>query len=470
MLDKNIFKNNLLLIFFIFFFTRIILFYFFEIQPNEDFSGSWQILNSEFLKNNLFESIINLIFQPPLWNLFIGFILKFFKDISSVVFFFYFFNILITLFIIIITFQLCKIYQLSKIKKFLLALLIILNPSIYFYETNAPNYEPISCLILIIQFLIFIKYFNKYSFKLLVLIYINFLILIYIWSAFSPIILIIFFAFDSFLKKKIIALKKNILIFFFFLILSILPAIKNYYLFDYFNNGSHGIGWHLAMTTSSIKNDFSIHHECGVVIEESWNQIYYNKYNVNTKAVNISNLPSKNFSNLNVLGRITKSQYCLKKSIDYIKDNLKLYILARGKEIVISHTQFAVDISFIVGHPKNFDKIKFLLKQFHDNFFYKKIKQFFLISFFLFVYLIIAKEIILEKKKYLKYSYILIILLYFYFLAVATIFSNYEGSRFIHTFFIIQLIFWLIFLKKFNIIFKNLKNFFCKKFIFIKSR
>jgi len=95
--------------------------------------------------------------------------------------------------------------------------------------------------------------------------------------------------------------------------------------------------------------------------------------------------------------------------------------------------------------------MKNLLKELHDdNNPYKRIKQFILMFFFLFIYFTIGKRIILEKKKYLKYSYISVALLYFYFLAVATVFSQYEGARFIHTFYIIQLIFWLIFLKQSN--------------------
>ena len=446
-------KNyNLILIFLIFFFSRLVTFFFFEIRPVDDFSGAWQVVNPQFLKNNLSEAILNLIFQPPLFNLIIGIAFKFFEKISSVVLFFYFFNIIITIFILIIAFRLCKIYQLSNIKTFLLLFFITVNPSIFFYETNTPNYESIACFILILQFLIFIKYFKKYSLRLLILIYLNFLILTYLWSAFTPVILIIFFGLDLFVNKNFIERqKKNIIIFFLFFSLSLLPAIKNFFLFDYFNSGSLGIGIQIGHTTSSIKNDFSIHNECSVLVEDKWNQLYYKKYNLNTQLIKPSNHPSEKFNNFNTLGRITKSEYCTKKSLSYIKDNFVLYILARSRELIISHTQFAVDQSFTVGHPKNFEKMKNLLKELHDdNNPYKRIKQFILMFFFLFIYFTIGKRIILEKKKYLKYSYISVALLYFYFLAVATVFSQYEGARFIHTFYIIQLIFWLIFLKQSN--------------------
>jgi hypothetical protein len=443
---------NLILIFLLFFSSRLVSFFLFEIRPVDDFSGSWQVLNPQFLKNNLSEAILNLIFQPPLFNLIIGIVFKFFENISTAALFFYFFNIIITIFILIIALRLCKIYQLSNIKTFFLLFLLIANPSIYFYETNAPNYESIACFILILQFFLFIKYFKKFSLKLLILIYLNFLILTYLWAAFTPIILIIFFGLDLFVNKNFIRRKKkNIFIFFLFLSLSLLPAIKNFFLFDYFNSGSLGIGMQIGPTTSSIKNDFSIHNECSVSVEDKWNQLYYKKYNLNTQLIKTSNLPSEKFNNLNTLGRITKSEYCTKKSLSYIKDNFVLYILARSRELVISHTQFAVDHSFTVGHPKNFEKMKNLLKKLHDdNNPYKRIKQFILMSFFLLIYFTIGKRIILEKKKYLKYSYISVALLYFYFLAVATVFSQYEGARFIHTFYIIQLIFWLIFLKHSN--------------------
>ena len=36
----------------------------------------------------------------------------------------------------------------------------------------------------------------------------------------------------------------------------------------------------IGPTTSSIKNDFSIHNECSVSVEDKWNQLYYKKYNV----------------------------------------------------------------------------------------------------------------------------------------------------------------------------------------------
>jgi hypothetical protein len=451
-LNNKKIEYNLILIFIIFFFTRIVSFFFFEIRPNDDFSGAWQVLNPQFLKNNLSEAILYLIFQPPLYNLIIGIVFKFFENISSVSLFFYFFNIIITIFILIITFRLCKIYRLSNTKTFLLLLLTTVNPSIYFYETNAPNYESIACFILILQFFLFIKYFKKYSFKLLIFIYFNFLILTYLWSAFTPIILIIFFGLDLFANINLSERKKkNIFIFILFFFISLLPAIKNFFLFDYFNSGSLGIGMQIGPTTSSIKNDFSIHNECSVIVEDKWNQFYYKKYNLNTQLIKPYNLPTEKFNNFNTLGRITKSEYCTKKSLNYIKDNFILYILARSKELIISHTQFAVDHSFTVGHPKNFEKIKNLLKELHNhNNPYKKIKQFILMSFFLFIYFIIGKRIIVEKKKYLKYSYICVTLLYFYFLAVATLFSQYEGARFIHTFYIIQLIFWLIFLSQSN--------------------
>ena len=449
-LNKKKFYHNLILIFLIFFFSRIASFFFFEIRPNDDFSGAWQVVNPQFLKNNLSEAILNLIFQPPLYNLIIGIVFKFFENISSVALFFYFFNILITIFILIITFHLCIIYQLSKAKTFLLLLFTIVNPSIYFYETNAPNYESIACFILILQFFLFIKYFKKYSLKLLILIYLNFLILTYLWSAFTPIILIIFFGLDLFVNQNFMERKKkNIFIFSFFFFLSLLPAIKNFILFDYINSGSLGIGMQIGPTTSSIKNDFSIHNECSVLVEEKWNQLYYKKYNLKIQLIKPPNLPTEKFNNLNTLGRITKSEYCTKKSLSYIKENFLLYILARSKELIISHTQFAVDHSFTVGHPKHFEKMKNLLKELHnDNNPYKRVKQFILMSFFIFIYFIIGKRIIMEKKKYFKYSYICMTLLYFYFLAVATLFSQYEGARFIHTFYIIQLIFWLIFLNQ----------------------
>ena len=149
---------------------------------------------------------------------------------------------------------------------------------------------------------------------------------------------------------------------------------------------------------------------------------------------------------------------CEKESILYIKDNLALWIKSRMKEFLISHGQLAIDISFIVGHPTNFDKYKDLLLEIHNNKYSKKIKQLALIGYFFAIYFYFLYFIIYSNKKYNNnFAYIFIFSIYFYIVGMGVTFANYEGSRFIHVGFIIQIIFWIKMLIIYNK-YKKLNN------------
>lgn len=458
----KILNNELNIIFALYLSSRIFFLFILKIYPDLNvLSTSWVIVHPYFLKNYFLESILYLNFQPPLFNLLIGLLFKIFNSETLVTFSLHIINIIITILILVFFRKICKIYNLKNKQIIYLSLLIIFNPAIFFYETYVGNYAHYASLALILIFYLSKKYFERNEVKYEIYTYLLLLSLIYIWAAFSFIILIIFFFTNVIFQiKNKFKIRKSFFIFFICLIISILPSIKNYYFFKYFSNGSYGLGWHLAMTTSSIKNDFTLHHACMPFANtKEHNYEYYKKYNINENNLSITNQPNENFYNASQLGRILKMEICRKDSIKYIKENFALWIKSRINEFFISHGQLAIDISFIVSHPRNFEEYKNILLKIHKNEITKFFKQSFLISYFFIIYIYFFYFIFFRnKKKRDNYSYFLIFIIYFYIVGVGTIFSNYEGSRFIHAGFIIQLMFWINIIIDFNSKFKLLNE------------
>ncbi len=455
MLGKLLIKKKEIFIIISFFLvTRFIILFILEIHPDQNtLSTSWQLVNLYFLKNYYLESILYLNFQPPLFNLIVGFLFFIFKTITVVAITLHIFNIFITILILLLLIKISKSSYLKKRQIIFLSLFIIFNPAIFLYENYIGNYTHLVSLILIVIFYFSKKYFENYHEKYEIFIYLLLTSLVYIWSVFTPFVLLIFFLTLIFFKiKNKFEINKSIAIFIIFLILSILPSIKNYIFFKYFSNGSHGLGWHLAMTTSSIKGDFKLHNNCVPFKNtETDNQEYYKKNNLDEKKLSITNKSDQDFYNRNQLGRIIRMEKCKEESIKYIKDNAGLWIKGRIKEFIISHGQFAIDISFIIGHPKNFDKYNNILIEIHKNKVNKTIKQSLLIFYFFSIYVYFFYFIFFYNKKKLdNYAYIFIFCIYFYIVGIGTIFSNYEGSRFIQAGYIVQILFWINVIKKYN--------------------
>ena len=75
-------KNHLLLFFFIFTVSRLVIFNILEVKINTPVYG-YHLLNEDLLKNDLFQSLIFLHSQPPLFNLYQGIFLKIFENFIS---------------------------------------------------------------------------------------------------------------------------------------------------------------------------------------------------------------------------------------------------------------------------------------------------------------------------------------------------------------------------------------------------
>ena len=244
-LSKKLFFLFLLLIFF-----SIKIFFYLNINNTQGIAYTWQVLDLEILQNDLIKSIFYLHAQPPLWNLFIGLLLKIFNgDTEYFYLFLYIYHQFLTAVVIYVFVSIAYLSEINKKKIFLLTLfLIILNPAIIYFE--ALNYYAhtifsLSCLFAYNFYLFLIKKKNKH----LYFCYIILSLKILIWSAYHPIIMIIFFLFLQcfcFETRKL----KNFIMFLFLFIIALSPTIKNKIIYQH--NFSSFLGLNLASTVTNL--------------------------------------------------------------------------------------------------------------------------------------------------------------------------------------------------------------------------
>jgi hypothetical protein len=150
-------KNNkkLILLGSLFFFTRAVLIFLgvqYDVSPLGFYS---QIIDPQLLKTRLFESLYYLHFQPPLFNLFIGVVLKLFPEQYPLVFnACYFFLGLLFVFTI---FTLMEKMKVNVKVNFFLTILFMINPAVILYENLLLYTYPVAVL-LCLTALIFYRY------------------------------------------------------------------------------------------------------------------------------------------------------------------------------------------------------------------------------------------------------------------------------------------------------------------------
>ena len=132
--NEFVIKNKFIFLVFIFFFTRIIIYNYFEIQINSPNYG-YHLLDISLLKNDLFNSLIYLHSQPPLWNLFNGIIAKIMNgEINLISKFFNIYHCFLTLLIIYFSIKILREFYLNNKIELFIFFFITLNPSIIFFE------------------------------------------------------------------------------------------------------------------------------------------------------------------------------------------------------------------------------------------------------------------------------------------------------------------------------------------------
>jgi hypothetical protein len=448
----NLKLNHILFVIIFFLFSRFFIYYFLQIQPSYP---SGQIIDHNFLRENLLDSLINLHFQPFLWNLIFGIMFKFF-DQEFVYILSYPANIIISLFIAYYLIKILESLKLSNKIIFFTVLFFLFNPNTIFYEQYAPHYAHFSLLMMTQLLYFFIKFNETKNFRYEVLSYVNLLVMSYIWVLFSFLTIIFIFITCRFIKRDF--KKKNFLFFFIFIILSLIPYVKNKVIFNIFSAGSW-TGIQLALATYPT-NECTLHHYqsiAGINFKETKDfsiydsDVLYNKklvdqeielyskiFNRSIKAESAISYQAMN----NNVGLIYRSKKCLQISLTEIINNPHRYINRIKNFFLSSHSKFAFEHDI---KPINW-KLNFIENEELKP--YKKIKQFILLLYMVFFYMMLLHSIF--KKNGFISPNVAFFLLSFntYIVGVSHFMAGYEAERMMYTMFVGHVLFISVIIKK----------------------
>ncbi len=202
-------------------------------DANNIVNGTWQVIAPELLKNKLIESVWYLHSQPPLYNLYIGIVLKLFPEHYST--FFHINFLVLGLLTHVVLFVIMKRLEIRSIIAFVLTVLLMISPTMILYE-NWLSYTTLVIALLTFSTLFLLRFLQseKTMDGFLFFLFIAITILtrsMYHIAWFVVIILILLISRHK-IKKKIIltASLPFLFVFAFFL--------KNYMLFNTFSTSS----------------------------------------------------------------------------------------------------------------------------------------------------------------------------------------------------------------------------------------
>ncbi len=431
----------LLSILIIFIISRIYVHNILEIKPSDTISQYWQISHLDLLYNDLINTLIYSHTQPFLWNLIVGIVLKInngneFETVKSMLFLNYIFSLLIFYY----SFLILENFKFTIKQRTLCVILLCLYPGVIFYE-NLIFYSHLTCLLIFQTFYYFVKFLQINQTKYEYLIYINFLILGFIWTAFHPLILILSFMLINFIIKKNIRFN-NILVFIFILFLSSIPFIKNKVIFGISSSG--WTGFYLCQTIVFKANiPECAHNESSST--EYHQEEYFKKYNKNKEDLDHPNLNRGPMSKRHNLGFIVASDELLEKTKNFIINNPEKYIAQRIHAIFASHGKFSFDYGI---KPQNWEtNFKFQLR-IENNDKLKIVRQVIVFTIMMIIYsniiFFLFKNNDLNQKKAL--IFLTFLYLYFYSLSIAT--NGHEHERIMFTWVVINFLSLSLLFKK----------------------
>lgn len=413
--------------------SRFFIYYVLNITPN--FLPSGQILNFDLLKENLFEAIYYLHFQPFLWNLFYGFVAKFFSSNLLVLKFFFLLNIFYTFLIICYFVKIAEIIKIHKTVKIIIVFFIIFNPSIIFYEQYSPHYAQFTAMMIFQLIFYFLKFLHTKEIKYEIFCYLNLLILTFVWVLFNFLLFFLFFFFFRLYENKLT--KKNFLLLFLFMSISIVPLIKNKVVFNILSAGSWS-GIQIGMTVNGHEEIcglgvYQLDREANIEIIEKEEKNYRDIFNRNLENKYVSGYKAIN----NNIGLIYRSKKCLELSINKIYQDPIMHLNRISSFFLASHSKFSFEHDL---KPNNWKW------NFRDNYKlhkFKIYKQFFLLAYMFIFYLFLLKKIFLDSKnKNEKFFFIIIFFLNIYLVAISHFFAGVEAERMMHTLFVNHCLFF----------------------------
>ncbi len=202
-------------------------------DANNIINGTWQVIDTELLKHRLAESLWYLHSQPPLYNLYIGLVLKLFPESYSL---FFHSNFLILALVTHVTlFIVMRQLGIRSIIAFILTTLLMISPTMILYE-NWLSYTHVVIALLtfsiffLLRFLRTEKMLDGFVFFLLLTIIILTRSMYHI--VWFTVLFIMLFIFRHTLRRKIIlsAVLPFLIVFALF--------FKNYILFNTFSTSS----------------------------------------------------------------------------------------------------------------------------------------------------------------------------------------------------------------------------------------
>ena len=431
--NEFVIKNKFIFLVF-FFFTRIIIYNYFEIQINTPNYG-YHLLDISLLKNDLFNSLIYLHSQPPLWNLFNGIIAKIMNgEINLISKFFNIYHCFLTLLIIYFFIKILREFFLNNKIELFIFFFITLNPSIIFFE-NIFSYAHTTLFFFTLTTYNIIKLFKTNNYKYEIYIYLNILILSFIWILFQPILLLIVFLSIRLLRKNS---KKVFFVFSLIFIISLSPMIKNKIIFGVLTPSSKS-----GQDFGTVFSDWRDY--CGDPQKEMG--IYEKKYleEYNSTFDHPSLVGEK--SGYNNLGIIVLGKNCFKVTLKRIIQNPLIYLEDRGKAFLASHGKFAFDYVYPnpIGWKKYYENVSNLYKN-------KKVKlsrQAIIFTIMMYIYFTILHFIFFSKNNNeLKKGLLVSSIPYIYLLSVGTLAAATEQERIMYTGFVVYILFFIILLRK----------------------
>ena len=432
--NEFVIKNKFIFLVFIFFFTRIIIYNYFEVQISTPYYG-YHLLDISLLKNDLFNSLIYLHSQPPLWNLFNGIIVKIMNgEINLISKFFNIYHCFLTLLIIYFSIKILREFYLNNKIELFIFFFITLNPSIIFFE-NIFHYTHTTLFFFTLNTYNIIKLFKTNNDKYEIYIYLNILILSFIWILFQPIFLLIVFLSIRLLRKNS---KKVFFVFSLIFIISLSPMIKNKIIFGVLTPSSKS-----GQDFGTVFPDWRDY--CGDPQKEMG--IYEKKYleEYNSTFDHPSLVGEK--SGYNNLGIIVLGKNCFKLTLKRIIQNPLLYLEDRGKAFLASHGKFAFDLVYPnpIGWKKYYENVSNLYKN-------KKVKlsrQAIIFTIMMYIYFTILHFIFFSKNNNeLKKGLLVSSIAYIYLLSVGTLGASTEQERIMYTGFVVYILFFIILLRK----------------------
>jgi hypothetical protein len=454
-------KNNLSKFFVIFAIFKFITIFLLDINAvPEHLTVRWQLLDTKLLEEHLFSSLLNMHYQPPLWNLIYGIFIKIFgSNFDILARCIQYFNIIISFISIYYFYLICDFLKIDNTKKIITFLIFfIFSPGYLFYETIT-HYTHLTTLLFAQVVYFFLKFSEKKSFKYEILIYFISLILVYTWTAFShPLFIGVIFV-GIILIKFTENFIKSLLIFLIVILLSILPSLKNKIKFDVFANSS----W-AGLQIIQVLQNWDNYNRCNFIIDDREKE--EEKFKKKYPEIDI-NHPSLigSMSRFNHVAFIDIAKTCTEIGINLIKKD-PLFFLNKVKfNFISTHGHFSFD--HVGWEPTNWIKYYGFFDKLKENKFTNQLKvrslQLYYFSMYLFFIILTLRNVlsINKKSRYFEKSLSSIFLIYFWLILIIHFGAGFEQERMRHTGHFLHIIFFIL-------IIQNWKNpiTFLKKYFF----